>query len=402
MKDKGEIDVYIVKNSGAERQSADIRKKTLMSIAEGVDQSSRRQSFIKSIQGSFMAAASNLITSPSKQPVRRQSIKYEPSSNGLQNYRLPLGDFSPDAASQRSMVSVASPEYSQDDYPQEGIGQSSKSIGLPYKDNIDEMCEILNVQHTFSKQKSAQDSKLTRTKSTLEDKEFTDAAFNKMNEFYETKMFSEYSSNINISLLILLTDSFTSEFIIWLDNSVPEKSIGFRFANFVVALLITILLLIIGIRKQRLLFKWLVFLCAFGRLAMNNIELWSMYLSRKSYAPATLRYRIPHLNYNINFIAMIDGIFPLSVGVLTFRQVVLTNLVILVYSTATFQYFQFANSATLLLATFITFLFNSLDGYKFIDTEHRSFFQIVTSNRKSSLLTKFVERMLPKNVSSTI
>jgi len=90
---------------------------------------------------------------------------------------------------------------------------------------------------------------------------------------------------------------------------------------------------------------------------------------------------------------MIDGIFPLSVGVLTFRQVVLTNLVILVNSTATFLYFQFANSATLLLASFITFLFNSLDGYKLIDTEHRSFFQIVTSNRKSSLLTKFVERM---------
>jgi hypothetical protein len=355
MKDKGEIDVYIVKNSGAERQSADIRKKTLMSTAGGAGQSSRRQSISQSIQGSFMAATNNLMASPPKQPLRRQSIKYEANSNDLQNFKLPSGDFSPEAASQRSMisVSVSSPEQSQEDYPQEGIGQSAKSIALPYKDNIDEMCEILNVQNTFSKQKSTQDSKPTRTKSTLEDKEFTDAAFNKMNEFYETKMFSEYSSNINISLLILLTDSFTSEFIIWIDNSVPEKSIGFRFANFVVALLITILLLIKGIRKQRLLFKWLVFLCAFGRLAMNNIELWSMYLSRKSYAPATLRYRIPHLNYNNNFIAMIDGIFPLSVGVLTFRQVVLTNLVILVYSTATFLYFQFANSATLLLAALV-------------------------------------------------
>jgi hypothetical protein len=312
MKDKGEIDVYIVKNSGAERQSADIRKKTLMSIAEGVDQSSRRQSFSKSIQGSFMAAASNLITSPSKQPVRRQSIKYEPSSNGLQNYRLPLGDFSPDAASQRSMVSVASPEYSQDDYPQEGIGQSSKSIGLPYKDNIDEMCEILNVQNTISKQKSTQESKLTRTKSTFEDKEFTEAAFYKMNEFYETKMFSEYSSNINISLLILLLDTFTSEFIVWLDNSVPEKSIGFRFANFVVGLLITIMLLIKGIRNQRLLFKWLTFMCFFGRLVANNTELWVLHLNRNSYSLSTIRYRIPHILYNNIFIAMIDGVFTLS------------------------------------------------------------------------------------------
>ena len=71
MKDKGEIDVYIVKNTAAVRQSADIRKKTLMSIAEGVDQSSRRQSISQSIQGSFMATANNLMASPPKQPFQK-------------------------------------------------------------------------------------------------------------------------------------------------------------------------------------------------------------------------------------------------------------------------------------------------------------------------------------------
>jgi hypothetical protein len=108
--------------------------------------------------------------------------------------------------------------------------------------------------------------------------------------------------------------------------------------------------------------------------------------------------RIPQLTFTLQISSWIDTTVLVANGMFDFRESVLVNLIVSVSVCFTFAYFRVSSWLYFSYNVIVINVFNLIDSRINFTMEVQSFRSVVSINKTSTSLSKFVDRLLPKHV----
>lgn len=111
--------------------------------------------------------------------------------------------------------------------------------------------------------------------------------------------------------------------------------------------------------------------------------------------------RIPQLTFTLQISSWIDTTVFVANGMFDFRESFLVNVIVSVSVCFTFAYFQVSSWIFFSYNVIVITVFNLIDSRINFTMEVQSFRSVVSINKTSTSLSKFVDRLLPKHVASS-
>ena len=108
--------------------------------------------------------------------------------------------------------------------------------------------------------------------------------------------------------------------------------------------------------------------------------------------------RIPQLTFTLQISSWIDTTVLVANGMFDFRESVFVNLIVSVSVCFTFAYFRVSSWLYFCYNVIVINVFNLIDSRINFTMEVQSFRSVVSINKTSTSLSKFVDRLLPKHV----
>ena len=107
---------------------------------------------------------------------------------------------------------------------------------------------------------------------------------------------------------------------------------------------------------------------------------------------------MPQIYLGISYVITLDLTLLVAMGLFYFKEIALINGIVGIIGFLYYIFFLEFYNLTEILQLAIVIFYNLMDSKKICEAELKAFFKIITLNRESTYMSKFVDRLLPKHV----